>query len=285
MKSASLAIEALRHAAARGWRADAVASLLCGLLRMTGPRRRVAIQNLRLAFPDKSERELRGIVGDMYRHLGWMVSELLVLQRDPLQALEWVDEVVGEEYVRELLDMGKGLVMLTAHFGNWELFLAWGAQRGYPLYTISRGPNDPDLDKLLSRYRENCNAKMLDRRDKSWSTIGTVKLLKRGKFLAIAGDVHEGGGIAAPFMGRDCYTPTGAATFGLLADVPVIPYFLYRKAPFSHRAEIGKPILVPSSGTRERKIEIMTREMNMRIEEAVQKAPHLWFWLHKRWKQ
>ena len=283
MKIAAKSIEMLRRIAAPGWRSKAVFTFINTLFHIIRLRKKVALDNLAIAFPEKSEQSHKELLNGMYENLSWLIVEQLVLQRDPSMAEKWVDEIEGEEYVKEILRQKRGLIAITAHFGNWELFLAWGAQHGYPVYTVSRGPNDPDVDELLTRYRSNCGSKMLDRRAES--TIKLVKLLKSGNFIAITGDVHESNGIDLPFFGRDCKTPTGAASLALLANVPIVPFFLFRKAPFSHKAVIGDPIEVPQEGTREERTEAITREINKCIENAVRLDPSLWFWVHRRWKK
>ena len=162
--------------------------------------------------------------------------------------------------------------------------MALGPQRGYPLYTIARGPNDPDLDELLARYRTNCGLKAFERRSGSASILKLARLLKSGNFMAIAGDLHVSEGIDLPFFGRNCKTSTGAASLALLADVQLVPLLLFRKAPFSHKAVIGAPIKIPPEGTRKERLETVTREINKCIENAIRLKPSQWFWLHRRWK-
>ena len=88
-----------------------------------------------------------------------------------------------------------------------------------------------------------------------------------------------------PFFGKDCKTPIGAAILASLADVPIVPFLLFRKAPFKHKLVIGNPIKVPQEGTREEKAEAITREISNYIENAIKIDPSLWFWMHKRWKE
>ncbi|MCL1941868.1 MAG: lysophospholipid acyltransferase family protein [Synergistaceae bacterium] len=256
-----------------------------GILRVIRPRSKVALDNLAIAFPEMDKSARKKLLNGMYANLSWMITEQLVLQRDPSMAEKWLDEIEGEEHAKEAVKQKRGMIFVSAHFGNWELFMAWGAQRGYPLYTIARGPNDPDLDELITRYREKSGLKALDRRGSGAKTIKLAKLLKSGNFLTMVGDVHESEGIELPFFGRNCKTPIGAAVLALLADVPIAPVFLYRKGPFSHKAVIGDPIRVPEGGTREERIEAITREINGCIENAVRSEPSLWFWMHKRWKK
>jgi len=285
MKIAAKSIEALRFIAAPGWRSKAVFYFINSMFRIFKPRKKVILNNLAIAFPEKSNSFYREVLNDTYRNLSWTIVEQLVLQRDPSMVEKWVDEIEGEEYVIELLKQRRGLVAITAHFSNWELLMAWGTQHGYPLYIVSRGPNDPDLDELFMRYRKNCGQKMLDRRSESARTIKLVRLLKSGNFIALAGDVHEYEGISIPFFGKDCKTPIGAAVLALLADVPIVPFFLFRKAPFNHKLVIGNPIKVPQEGTREEKAEAITREISNYIENVIRIDPSLWFWMHKRWKE
>ena len=285
MKIAVKSIELLRRMTASGWRSKAVFYLINTLFRLLRPRRKVALDNLAIAFPEKTKRLRKQLLNGMYSNLSWMIAEQLLLQRDPSMVGTWVDEIEGEEYVKEVLKQKGGMIVITAHFGNWELLLAWGVHRGYPLYTVYRGPSDPDLNELLIKYRSACGAKMLDRRLESAQMIKLVRLLKSGNFVAIVGDVHEYEGITLPFFGRNCKTSVGAAYLALLADVPIVPYFLFRKAPFSHKVVIGNPISVPKEGTREEKAEAITLEINKRVENAIKDAPSLWFWMHKRWKE
>ena len=285
MKIAAKSIELLRKATASGWRSKAVFSFINMLFRLFRPRRKVTLDNLAIAFPEATRELRKELLNGMYTNLSWMIVEQLLLQRDPSMAEIWVDEIEGEEYVNEVLKQKGGMIIITAHFGNWELLLAWGVQHGYPVYTVYRGPSDPDLNELLIKYRSNCGAKMIDRRLESAQMIKLVKLLKSGNFIAIAGDVHEYEGISLPFFGRNCRTSVGAAYLALLADVPIVPYFLFRKAPFSHRVVIGNPIRVRKEGTREEQAEAITREINMQVENAIKRAPSLWFWMHKRWKE
>ena len=285
MKAAAKSIEMLRLIAAPGWRSKAMSLFVNAMFRIVRPRKKVVLDNLAIAFPEKTKDWHKEILNGMYTNLSWIITEQLVLQRDPSMAEKWVDEIEGEDYVKELLKQKRGMIILTAHFGNWELFLAWGTQHGYPVYTVSRGPDDPDVDELLARYRGNCGSKMLDRRSGSGKTIKLAKLLKAGNFIAITGDVRESDGIDLPFFGRNCKTSAGAAILALLTDVPIVPFFLFRKAPFSHKAVIGDPIKIPREGTRKERAKAITLEINRCIENTVRLDPSLWFWMHKRWKK
>ena len=111
-----------------GWRASALAGVLEGTAALLDPRRSVARGNLRLAFPDLPEDRRRDLYRSCLAHLAWSVTECLVLDRDPAQALAWMEEVQGRELLEGPRDRGQGVVLVTAHLGNWELCAAWMAQ-------------------------------------------------------------------------------------------------------------------------------------------------------------
>lgn len=243
--------------------------------------------NLRLVYPESSEAWGRGLRRRLYEHLAWMVTELLVLQRDPSQALKWVTEARGWIHIDEALAGGKGVLFLSGHYGNWELLAAWYAQylkrRGTGgLYMISQETKDQDISRLIIRYRQNSGIKLLPR--KTTSTLKMVRLLKEGAHIALTPDISWGEGIVLPFMGHPCTNTMGPAVLGLLASVPIVPVALYREGPFRHTVEFFPPLPAPEEGDRRRKIERLTLQVNAALERMLAPQPELWFWLHNRWK-
>ena len=117
------------------------------------PRGKVALDNLRQAFPDSDETWRRKTVRKCYRHISWMVAEYLSLVSDPSRVHFWVVEIEGKEILDDLRDSGRGAIILTGHVGNWELLAGWLAQSGYPLTAVVRNPDDPNLSELIETYR------------------------------------------------------------------------------------------------------------------------------------
>jgi len=245
------------------------------------------LSNLALVYPESTSEWRTQIRRRLYDHLGWTAAELLTLQRDPAQALDWIEEVHNPHYVEEPISKGKGIIFLSAHFGNWELIAAWYAQylkkKGFHnLYIISQNVRDKDLDRLVARYRRNSGINLLP---KDTSTLEMVKLLKSGAHIAAQGDISWTRGLVLPFMGHPCTNTIGPAVLATLASVPIIPVALYRKAPFRHEVVVSPPLQVPEERNRRVKIELLTREINAALEKIIAPRPELWFWLHNRWKK
>ena len=287
MKAAAWPLEGLRLFAKRGWRASCVASLLRGILKLFSPRGKMILSNLALVYPESSPEWRVQTRRRLYDHLGWTVAELMTLQRDPAQAMDWVEEVQNQHYVEECLAKGKGLVFLSGHYGNWELLAAWYAlflkQRGFhDFYIVSQNVRDKDIDRIITRYRRNVGIKLMP---KQTSTLEMVKILKGGAHIAAQADIAWRGGLVLPFMGRPCTNTIGPAVLGVLASVPIIPVAIYRKAPFRHKVGAFTPLQVPEEADRRVKIELLTRAANAALEKIIEPQPELWFWLHNRWKK
>jgi len=211
------------------------------------------------------------------------------LQRDPAQALDWIEEAHNLCYVEEPISKGKGIIFLSAHYGNWELLAAWYAQylkkKGFNnFYIVSLNIKDKDINRLVMRYRRNSGINLLP---KQTSTLEMVKLLKSGAHIAAQADISWLGGLVLPFMGHPCTNSTGPAVLALLASVPIVPVAIYRKGPFRHKAVFSPPLQIPESEKTDRreKIELLARQINSVLENIIKPQPELWFWLHNRWKK
>ena len=285
MKAAACLIEGLRAAAAPGMRASCVASFLGNTLKLLGPRGDRVLSNLARVYPESTDSWRREVRSKLYEHLGWMLTEIFVLQRDPKQALSWVEDVEGFEYVEEALSEKKGLLILSGHYGNWELFAAWYAQflkpRGIDFYIVSQSTKDKDIARLIEKYRRNAGIALLP---KQTSTLEMVKLLKSGKQVAALSDISWIDGVRLPFMGQICTNTTGPAVLSMLSGVNIVPAALYRKGPFRHKAKFLPPLAVPQEKDRKLRIELVTRNVNEALERLISEQPELWFWLHNRWK-
>jgi KDO2-lipid IV(A) lauroyltransferase len=286
VKAAVWALEGLRVLARPGWRASCAAFLLCSVLKIFSPRGKRVLSNLALVYPENGDAWRKNLRRRLYEHLGWTATEILALQRDPAQALNWVEEIRGANHLEEAIAGGKGLLFLSGHYGNWELLAAWYAQymkaRGMDgFYIISQNMRDKDLSRLVARYRLNAGIRLLP---KNTPAPEIVRLLKSGGHIAVLADISWLGGIVLPFMGHPCTHTTGPAVLGTLASAPIVPVALYRRGPFRHAVEFFPPLPVPEEKNRRLRIEALTREAAAALEKIIAPQPELWFWLHNRWK-
>jgi KDO2-lipid IV(A) lauroyltransferase len=267
-------------------RASCVASFLYTALKAFAPRGDRILSNLALAYPESTGEWRVNLRRRLYEHLGWMATEILALRHDPVQALDWVEETRGLRRVEEAMERGKGVLFLSGHYGNWELFAAWYAQyakrRGFDGFCIlSQNMRDPDLSRMVAQYRQNAGIVLLP---KNISLQELARLLKAGKHIAILVDISWPGGPLLPFMGHPCTHTLGPAILGMIASVPVVPVALYRRGPFRHAAEFFPPLPLPKGRDRRLNAELLTREIDAALEKIVARQPELWVWLHNRWK-
>ncbi|GHV37083.1 lipid A biosynthesis acyltransferase [Synergistales bacterium] len=289
MKAAAWLIEGFCAFAKRGWRASCEAAIFRALLNIIKPRGKRVLSNLELVYPEKDSRWRKCTRRHVYDNLGWMLAEILTLQRDPAQALDWVEETIGARYIEGAIEAGGGVIFLSAHYGNWELAAAWYAQylkkKGlHNFYIVSQNTRDPDIADIIERFRTSAGIKLLP---KSTPTLEFVKLLKSGANVAALADISWLGGVVLPFMGQPCRHTMGPAVLASLSGSPIIPVALYRKAPFRHAVEFFQPITArhdPKEKNRRLEIENTAREIISATERIITPRPELWFWLHNRWK-
>jgi KDO2-lipid IV(A) lauroyltransferase len=255
-------------------------------LKTFAPRGERILSNLALIYPDSSDAWRKDLRRRLYEHLAWMVTEILALQRDPARALGWVEEVRGMSWIEAVWAGGRGVLLLSGHYGNWELLAAWYAQymkkRGTnDFYVITQKIKDRDISRLVERYRLNAGINLLPR---EISTLEIVRILKSGKHVAVLADISCQGGLALPFMGRLCTHTPGPAVLGMLASVPIVPVAIFRRGPFRHVVEFFPPLPVPEEKNRRLKTETMTLNVSAALGKMISLQPEQWFWLHNRWK-
>jgi KDO2-lipid IV(A) lauroyltransferase len=266
-------------------RAQQLGGLLGRLLFVIVPKRRaIAWKNLQIAFPEKTEAERRQILRGSAEHVGKSLVEFLRLpklyDRGDLQSLVRLE---GEENLRAALAKGRGVVLLTAHFGNWEYSGAIIASRGFPMNVIARQQRDNRTTRLINGLRETAGMRVLEARNADSSQI--MKCLRRNEIVAILVDQHAGqNGLFVDFFGRPASTHRGAALFALRTKSPVITMVQYREKDDTHVTRLGEELALVSTGNVRRDVASNTAGFTKFVEEQVRLRPEMWLWMHDRWR-
>jgi len=266
-----------------GRRAELTADVIYGLTTMVSPRKKVALQNLDIVFPDKDTTWKEKIVKRSYRHLALSLTEYFCLVKKPDSVEKYVTSITGESILEDLVKEGRGAVILAAHVGNWELLAAWLGIRGYPLRAVARDPNDEDVARLLNDFRKKTGVETIP---KKRVMAEAVRSAREGAFIGLVAD-QDGGrsGIRLPFLGRECSVAAGPASISVLADIPIVPVVSYRIEPFRHEVIIG-PVIGPSYiPDKKEKIKKLTESCGMEMERMVLAHPEQWLWFHRRWRE
>ena len=254
------------------------------VLNGVGPRREIALQNFKIAFPDSYKKQRCQWVRQSYEHLIRMGAECIMLQKDPRQVLEWVVRCRGEEWLEKAVASGKGAIIISGHVGNWELGGSWIAQKGLaPITAIVRHSQDPKEKSLVDAMRNKLGVKTLS---KDAPMTRAVNVLRKGEFVGILSDQHGGNaGISAPFFGLQTSTSPGAAVFAWLTGTPLIPIRAVRLAPCRFEIVISPPIEWTKGNDRDAAILDITTKINQSVEEMVRAAPGQWLCQHRRFRE
>jgi len=250
-----------------------------------GIRRRVAIDNLQHAFPEKSPAEIREIAHRTYQNFGRTFVQFAGMSRaDTHSVRQCIDfNQQGKQLLSRVLEEGKGGIIVASHFGNWELLhLGFGAY-GFPGRTIVRTQKNKRVDDLINRVRGRTGCQSIPFGS---SVRGILKGLRENVFVGIAGDqsFKRKGSVWVDFFGRPALTAQGAAYFHLKTGAPLIPTFTYHQPDGSIRASFEILTLDGLSGNLEQDVFRVTQRITTRLEEEIRRHPDHWFWMHQRWK-
>jgi KDO2-lipid IV(A) lauroyltransferase len=244
-------------------------------------RRRVALANLRQAFPALSERERRRLARRSCQHLGLTFVEICALLVRPLDAALSRVRLEGREHLDRVIgDHGRAL-LLTAHLGNWELLSAASRLTPYPLTVVVRPLDASWLNRLAERLRRKAGVELIDKRRAVRPVLGA---LARGRLVGILLDQNASRreGVFVPFFGRPASTSRSVAVLALRTGAPIVPIFAHREPDGSHRVVIH-PALVPPVQDGD-PIAALTARCTAAIEAAIRESPEQWLWMHGRWR-
>jgi KDO2-lipid IV(A) lauroyltransferase len=246
-------------------------------------RRRIAIDNLRHAFPDRSEDELRRIAKGAFQNYGITLIELLWfpnLTDEVLRKLITIKnmEVMIQGYVR-----GKGMVMLSGHFGNWEL-IAFGVAylSKLPFTIIIQKQENTLVDGAVNRHRCLLGNKVVPM---GMSVREILKTLAAGNIVAIAPD--QSGpmeGVFVDFFGRSVATHQGPAAFALRTGAPLQMGFMIRKEDGTYEVILEEIESSDLNGYSDANVLELTRRHTALLEKYIRMYPDHWLWMHRRWK-
>jgi KDO2-lipid IV(A) lauroyltransferase len=252
------------------------------LLWILGIRRRVVLDNLRLAFPDKTEAERRAIARATYRHLGELIPEFLRVPHLRRAELDGIFEYQGWECFERARDLGKGVIACTGHFGHFDLLAAAHNLRGVPMTTISRKMQVG----LWKKTRAQAGVQEIYVRPGE-TFSAAVKALRAGRVLGYVIDQSEPNrnAIYPTFFGVPAATSVTPAVLSRRTGAPVVFTVSLPLGGGRHRVIIEGPLFPPDTGDRERDALVFMQDLNNRLEAWVRRVPEQWYWVHRRWKR
>ncbi|MFH1478939.1 MAG: ELM1/GtrOC1 family putative glycosyltransferase [Candidatus Omnitrophota bacterium] len=245
-------------------------------------RRSIAYANLKASFPDKKRKELKEIARSHYRNLGMNIIELLKFPQMSPSYLKRHIEFRGTENTEKAISQEKGVILLTAHFGNWEISSLASNSLGYKMSVFAREQKYKKLDNLLNRYRQLTGCKVVT---KGFSVRDIIKTLKDNGIVAMLADQDAGAnGVFVDFFGRRASAATGPIVFGQKTGAVILPSFARRKDDLDHFVEINRPFELIDTKDKEKDLKANLENLNKILEGYITRFPDQWLWSHKRWK-
>ncbi|MFO0907741.1 MAG: lysophospholipid acyltransferase family protein [Isosphaeraceae bacterium] len=253
--------------------------------RLNRRHREVGLENLRLAFGDTySLAERDQIVRQVYEHFCMMMMEILHIPRK-LHPTTWRDRItlVGHEAVLERLIEGGPLIMLSGHFGNWEMAGYLFGVFGYPPHSVARTLDNPYLDRFLRKFRERTGQKLIP---KNGGYDDMLHVLRTGGVLSFLADQDAGQrGLYVDFFGRPASTHKAIALLAIEHQAPIVVGYARRIGP-GFRYEVGcEDVIHPDDLTGgPDDVRLLTQRYTAALESVIRRSPEQYLWLHRRWK-
>lgn len=245
--------------------------------------RRIAEENVAAAYGDElSAAERRRLVRACWRHYGRTVLDAFAFPRFSAASVGTTIHYEGLERLREAYDEGKGVLVFSGHYGNWELVALMQAHMGMPMHMIARPLDNPMLEKMLARYRGLSGNVVVHKRS---AVREMIRVLRDGGGIAFVIDQDaRDSGVFVPFFGRLASTTPTLALVALRTGARVVPVFSVPGDDDSYRIVYGPPVEVRDTGDRDADVLRLTAECTAVLEGWVRKHPELWLWMHRRWK-
>jgi len=260
-----------RDPAIQYWYAHKLAQLFYNHLVI---RQKEARKNIAIAFPRYSEARRELILKNSYIFFIRNTMQFLSFPKGFQNAHITVN---GKEYLDKALTKKKGVILVTGHFGVWEIMLAWFGLNQYSMLVVGQKQKNSGADAFVNQLRENTGIKMIPRKS---SLEFMYEALARNNILTLASDQDaKKRGIFVKFFNLPASTPKGAGRFHLEYGSPLIFVTCHLERPNNHVLDI-LPIPTDSNSN----IASITQSFTLMLENIITAYPEQYFWFHRRWK-
>lgn len=243
-----------------------------------GIRRKVAYTQLSKVYPHWSEKKKAKTLKQLYRNMGLSIASIYLMQEPKMLAS---CAIVGEEYAKEAYSYGKGVILATAHLGNWEAARVFPT-KDMPVSVIVKKQRNILFDSFNNAIRTRHGVGLIDMKRGLRDIIAEFQ---KNHMVAILMDQNAGkSGYVMDFLGFPASHWVGVAKLSLRYKVPILPGFALL-TPQGNTVFTFEPLIYhPDWEDKEENYPLLLKEVNEVIERYIHKYPSQWFWVHKRWK-
>ena len=267
-------------------RSSAVGGAIARRLGPLLPQHRIGLENLRAAFPDRSEAEIRAILAGAWENIGRLGAEYPHLGQlfdyDHYSGEIGRIEVDGIEHFIALAEDGKPALIFSAHLANWELPPICAARYGLDATVVFRPPNEPAAAHVLHEIRSQTMGGLEAARQGAAFAMRGV--LERGGHLGMLIDQHFTRGVTVDFLGRPAFTNPIMGKFARAFDCPVHGVRVIRLPAGRFRLQLTPALDLPRDAEGLVDVQGAMQAMTRVVEGWVREHPEQWLWMHRRWR-
>jgi len=253
--------------------------------RCAARQRKIALESLTIAFAGtKGAAEIDAIAQDCFTYMAKSAIEVMFLMDKP-QLMRSRISLEGKEHLDGALAKGKGVILVSAHFGNFPLLLARLALDGYKTSGIMRPMRDMRVEKIFLEKRNRYKVKTIYSQPRSTCVNGTIEALRNNEIVFIPIDQNFGtAGVFVDFFGRKAATATGPVVFAQRTKAALLPCFIIRQHDDTHTIVFEPPIPLLEGKDAEETVRGNVQRLTDVIERYIRRYPAEWGWIHRRWK-
>lgn len=247
--------------------------------------RLIAQESLSIAFgKDKTSRQIRQIAKDCFIFMAKAAVELMFLL-DRVDLLNSRVEITGKEILDNALAKGNGVILVSAHFGNFPLLLGKLALMGYKSAGIMRPMRDGRVEKIFQAKRARFGIKTIYSQPRNTCVNSTIEALRNNEIVFIPIDQNFGtGGIFVDFFGTKAATATGPVVLAQRTKAVILPSFIIRQKDDCHKIIFEEPLILEKGSDFQETVVINIQRLTKIIEFYIRQYPAEWGWIHRRWK-
>lgn len=245
---------------------------------------KIITKNLKTAFPQKTEKETHKLKNKIYNHFSSVFIEIiyLYLKRKPNKILKNIF-IKNKEALKNALNKNRGLILFSAHFGNWELIpYIFSRKLNLQIYGVAKEMNNPLVEKTVKNFRKYMGCNTIN---KKGSIKKIIKLLENKNILYFLIDQNtiERESVFVDFFSTKVSAVTSVSQLHLKKDIPILPVFLHYEND-KIVLEISECINFKKTENYNKDVLNLTQKCTTIIEEKIREYPEQWFWFHDRWK-
>ncbi len=248
--------------------------------------RKIAQESLDIAFgQEKSAQDVNNIIKKCFRNFGYGMIEMFYFMAHP-QLINPQVALEGKEHIEAAFKQGKGIIAVTAHFGNFPLMMLRCIREGYKVNVILRHMRDQKFEEFLAKKRSEVGLKSIYAIPRRECVKTSLEALKNNEMVFIPLDQNFGskGGVFVDFFGQKAATATGPVVFARRSNAVILPMFVVRQKDDTHKIIVEPPLELEEGKDDEDVKLVNTAKITKIIEKYIRKYPEEWGWMHRRWK-